>query len=547
MKTIFFTLIATLIAVFNVYSQSLSDARKAFDRYDYELAAEYFSNIFESEKQLNLEDLKRITYSYYVIGDYEKCKPFSDSLLRKKKLEEMFYLINGDVNRGLSNYVKAIESYELYLSAGGKEDVSLKIESCREIPNWDNEKFVDFKEKEHNTRMADFVDGVSPHGIVSFSEGGVNYEKDKLDLKTIGGSSDAELLMSVPYFINFDEISEVKLVDSNYASVTSMSFMPDAENAIVTVSYPLEKSPLLKVPNLYWAKYDDVKRKLTDLRPFDYIGLLDSSSTAHATINESGNKMVFTKMNKNATTSNLYFTELINDMWTQPQFLAGINTHQNELYPLFSGDSILTFSSDGRLGYGELDIYSAVFEGLETNKITHLKAPINSAKDDFNMTYMSPDSALFSSNRIGGTGDDDVYFIKFRNAEELVVDTFDIQDYVADWKVKSVYFEFDKFNLNKALSDENIKDIKFILAEEPDCKIELIGYTDSRGPDAYNLQLSQRRAESVQEVLSKQGVSTDQIEITPMGETNLPNDCGAKCSQEGHKLNRVVQIRLKCD
>jgi hypothetical protein len=255
--------------------------------------------------------------------------------------------------------------------------------------------------------------------------------------------------------------------------------------------------------------------------------------------------MVFSKMSVNTAQADLYYTELIVGDWSVPKPLSYINTKYNEVFPLFSGDSILTFSSDGRLGYGKIDIYSSTFDGLETKNITHFKSPINSVRDDFNLTYLSPDSAVFASNRNGGTGDDDIYFIKFRDAEKVAVDTFDIKKYISEWGVKSVYFDFDRFTLGKALSDDNIRDLKIILGQNSDYKIHLIGFTDSRGKTDYNKRLSLKRAEFVKEALIKQGISADQVDLTAMGEKNQPNDCKSGCSDEGHKLNRVVQIRLK--
>jgi OOP family OmpA-OmpF porin len=71
------------------------------------------------------------------------------------------------------------------------------------------------------------------------------------------------------------------------------------------------------------------------------------------------------------------------------------------------------------------------------------------------------------------------------------------------------------------------------LVKYPRLRIELQGHTDSSGSDAYNLKLSQQRAESVRALLLEQGVAADQVVARGYGETmpvadNTTNDGRAK-------------------
>jgi OOP family OmpA-OmpF porin len=56
------------------------------------------------------------------------------------------------------------------------------------------------------------------------------------------------------------------------------------------------------------------------------------------------------------------------------------------------------------------------------------------------------------------------------------------------------------------------------LAQHPHMKVELQGYTDSTGSAAYNLGLSQRRADAVREYLMRRGVAGDQLLAKGYGE-----------------------------
>lgn len=81
-----------------------------------------------------------------------------------------------------------------------------------------------------------------------------------------------------------------------------------------------------------------------------------------------------------------------------------------------------------------------------------------------------------------------------------------------------VTFEFNSATLTPAsrpILDEVAADLK----KHPRLKVELQGHTDSVGADAYNLKLSQRRADSVMEYLQSQGVSSSQLTAKGYGET----------------------------
>ena len=91
-----------------------------------------------------------------------------------------------------------------------------------------------------------------------------------------------------------------------------------------------------------------------------------------------------------------------------------INTEGNEVFPYIMNDDLLFYSSDGRLGLGGLDIFTA-HNYLDTSiiKIDNLGKPFNSPKDDFSF-FISKDIkfGFLSSNRFGGKGDDDIYCFK---------------------------------------------------------------------------------------------------------------------------------------
>ena len=98
-----------------------------------------------------------------------------------------------------------------------------------------------------------------------------------------------------------------------------------------------------------------------------------------------------------------------------------INTKGNERFPNVRTDSLLYFSSDGLPGMGGMDLYVAKLQPRDENDKTamdrwvveNMGVPMNSAADDFGITFGDGESGFFSSNRGDARGYDHIYsFIK---------------------------------------------------------------------------------------------------------------------------------------
>ncbi len=102
------------------------------------------------------------------------------------------------------------------------------------------------------------------------------------------------------------------------------------------------------------------------------------------------------------------------------------------------------------------------------------------------------------------------------------------------------YFDFDSAVLKpamKAALDDVVAKLNSTPGEE---QLEIIGYTDSTGPAAYNQRLSERRAQAVADYLASKGIQN--LSIKGMGESNPIAD---NSTREGRAKNRRVEIRTK--
>lgn len=112
--------------------------------------------------------------------------------------------------------------------------------------------------------------------------------------------------------------------------------------------------------------------------------------------------------------------------------------------------------------------------------------------------------------------------------------------------LQPIYFDFDKHNIRP---DAEVELAKILNAMEayPQLNIHIESHTDSRGNDAYNMQLSERRAKSTLEWLVSKGIDRNRLSAKGYGESQLINNCsnGVNCSEEEHQLNRRSMFIIK--
>ena len=77
--------------------------------------------------------------------------------------------------------------------------------------------------------------------------------------------------------------------------------------------------------------------------------------------------------------------------------------------------------------------------------------------------------------------------------------------------------------------------------EHSEYKWNVEGYTDAIGSEAYNMDLSKRRAQSVVDYLVNKGVDRSKLEVIPFGESK---PVATNKTQEGRAMNRRVEIRI---
>jgi len=109
--------------------------------------------------------------------------------------------------------------------------------------------------------------------------------------------------------------------------------------------------------------------------------------------------------------------------------------------------------------------------------------------------------------------------------------------------ISDVLFDFGKYTLRQG-AREKLAKVAGIVLTHPGLKLELDGYTDSIGGDAFNLRLSEQRADSVRAYLIEQGIDPGYVTSKGFGKTNpvASNDTDA-----GRQQNRRVEMVVSGD
>lgn len=107
--------------------------------------------------------------------------------------------------------------------------------------------------------------------------------------------------------------------------------------------------------------------------------------------------------------------------------------------------------------------------------------------------------------------------------------------------LRDVYFDTAKATL-KPESRATLDNVVSVLKATPTVrKVEIGGHTDNRGDDAYNMSLSQQRAQSVVDYLVKGGIEKSRLEARGYGETQ---PIASNADAAGQSQNRRVELKV---
>jgi outer membrane protein OmpA-like peptidoglycan-associated protein/tetratricopeptide (TPR) repeat protein len=260
-----------------------------------------------------------------------------------------------------------------------------------------------------------------------------------------------------------------------------------------------------------------------------------------------GKELFFaSRRNGNADLYHCYRNE--DGTWTMPENLGPtINTKGTEMAPFLHPDGkTLYFSSDTHTGMGGYDLFvSRRNEQGEWSTPVNLGYPINTPGDEINFIVAADGhTALISSFREGGFGAYDIYAFQLQ-ADDLKPEPINVYETLVEEVVPGTVVQLVniRFGFNSAEltddSEEGVAMLAAFLESHPEISVELAGHTDNVGSDAYNLKLSNERAEVVRQALIAKGINENRLKAKGYGPSNpvVPND-----TDEHRAMNRRTEM-----
>ncbi len=145
--------------------------------------------------------------------------------------------------------------------------------------------------------------------------------------------------------------------------------------------------------------------------------------------------------------------------------------------------------------------------------------------------------AFFSTKGIGKDPNNPVQTFEV----EVVLDKIFLNKEIV---LEDIYYDFDKWDIRPDAMP-TLNALARNLELNPKIRIQLSSHTDCRGNDAYNTELSQRRAQSAVDYLVTKGINVERLSARGFGESAPKANCAcARCSEEEHQLNRRTAFTI---
>ncbi len=213
----------------------------------------------------------------------------------------------------------------------------------------------------------------------------------------------------------------------------------------------------------------------------------------------------------------------------------------------FTLKGIVTDATTGKaLPGSKVHIYStpdSIFKELTTDAMGSYFIELDERKDyrisannDTNYYFPSKDTSDVSTYR--------------RKCDTNFVANFVLKSMIEIWEIP-IYYDLNRAEIRPDAAQALDSFAKAILVRYPRIVIELGSHTDCRSSYDYNMELSQRRADSAVAYLIKTGVDAKRMFARGYGESQLANDCACEgavikvnCSEIEHQRNRRTTIKI---
>jgi len=596
-KIVSLTLFVFLLGQYTYAQERLvAKGDKKYNEYSFIPAIDIYKKVLD-KGYVSADLLKRLGDSYYFNADYQEASSTYKKLVDTYAADigPEYYFRYAQTLKSLGDYdaSKGIMEKFTQITSDDIRAVAFKDEAdyLEEIRK--NSGRYELENFDFNSTYSDFAPSFYKEGLIFSSDRDTGNlaryrhtwnSKDFLDLYKVNVDS-----ISSGQVAKIGENVNTRLHESTSTTTKDGNTLYFTRNNIKEGKYIKDEKGVIRLKIFRAVLIDNVWSNIEEL-PFNS----NNYSVANPALSPDEKTLYFASDMPGTLGESDIFKVAINadrTFGTPVNLGNNINTEARETFPFVTEEEILYMSSDGHPGLGGLDVFATKIKfgkyngavvnvgepehtplqleciqdvsGTVRDKISNevLVGATVKVIDEENkeiLTTITDSEGRYSlsldcnkgnfvralmqgyvpSEEYLGKSAGKANIIDFYLERDLVTGGFG-DDLAKLLQLSTIYFDFDRYNIRK---DSEIEVQKVIAAMEkyPSLKIKVNSHTDSRGPDAYNLWLSQKRAESTVNYMISKGITKDRLKGEGFGETRLINQCvnGVRCSAKEHESNR---------
>ena len=405
MKKIYITLLSFVIAsgILSAQNKETKTADKLYKKFEYVEAAKEYQKLVD-QGQADAYVYKQMAESYYnIFNTQEAAKAYGQAIAGEKQDAETHYRY-AQMLKASGQIQEANKQMQDFASMAPNDD---RAKAFKSNPNY----LPKLKEqaKMYDIKVSDISSDKSDFGAFLTNDNEVYFASARNESrKTYGWNEEPFLDLYKAIYNANGTLSEATLVEgintkwhdgpaTISADGNTMYYASESYNDNLYEKDKVNKLKYSQV-NLYKASKVDGKWSNIKALPFNS----KEYSTSNPSLSKDGKTLYFSSnMPGSKGGIDIWKVAVNGDEYGTPQNAGDkVNTESNESFPFISDENILFFSSDGKQGFGGLDVFQ-----VDLNKNSEAKnvgSPVNSEKDDFAFTYnVNKKVGFFSSNRAG--------------------------------------------------------------------------------------------------------------------------------------------------
>ena len=387
-------------------SGPLGKADKKFLRGEYQAAIPMYQAALKSNKDAGMANFK-IAESYRLSNRIKEAQPFYEAAIGKGVKSEEVFFYNALALKAAGRADDASKAFGEYTEKGGRKFAD---RAQQEVEGLKTAKTMMATGPRYEVRGLDQINTDKSEYSAAMRAGELYFASGR-DAKTYPGNGEP---FTDLFSLKFDDASTmmggapaklggetINMPEQNEGSPT---FSQDGTMMIFARGNDGSKKGALSV-DLFQSRYENGGWSTPVLMT---ISVPNADDFAPA-LAPDGQTLYFASARKGGAGGNDIYrsTSAGNGRWNAPEAVSEVNTAGNENFPGVAPNGTLYFSSDTHPGFGGLDVFS-----LKGGKVMNEGMTMNSAGDDFAPLFTGPGMGIFSSNREGGKGSDDLYMFK---------------------------------------------------------------------------------------------------------------------------------------